>query len=91
MQPQYSWASRIVWRHTSGGVMVLPVTGSDVVTLSGTGEDLWGLLAEPHSIPTLAQRLAERYGAPQSTVMAELPSVLDDLTGRGVLVRTDRS
>lgn len=91
MQPHYSRASRIVWRNTSGGIMVLPLTESKVVTLSGTGEDLWELLDEPHPIPALAQRLAERYGVPQSTVMAELPPVLDDLTGRGVLVRTDRS
>ncbi|MFW6041800.1 MAG: PqqD family protein [Guyparkeria sp.] len=91
MQPHYSRASRIVWRNTSGGIMVLPITESKVVTLSGTGEDVWGLLGEPHTVPALAQRLAERYGAPPATVMADLASVLDDLAQRGVLVRTVRS
>lgn len=90
MLPQYSRASQLVWRHTSGGVLVLPVPAGEVVALSGTGEDVWELLGEPHSVPALAQRLAGRYGARQATVMAELLPVLDDLSGRGVLVRTDR-
>ncbi|MFW5899556.1 MAG: PqqD family protein, partial [Jiangellaceae bacterium] len=81
---------RVVWRHSSGGVLVLPVSGSEVVTLSGTGEDVWELLSEPHTVQALGQRLAERYAAPQATVLAELGSVLDELSGRGVLVRTDR-
>lgn len=94
MQPQYSRADRLAWRYASGAVLVLPLAGpvacTEVVTLRGTGEDVWELLTEPHTAAALAQRLADRYGAPRSTVLAELPPVLDDLAYRGVLVRTDR-
>ncbi len=90
MLPQYSRSSQLVWRHTSGGVLVLPVPAGDVVTLSGTGEDVWELLDEPQTVPALAQRLAARYGVRQATVTAELLPVLADLSVRGVLVRTDR-
>lgn len=90
MQPQYRRADRVVWRHASGGVLVLPVTSGAMTKLSGTGEDLWEVLRQPHTVAALAQRLAEHYGAPRSTVTAELTPVLDDLIHRGVLERTEQ-
>ncbi len=87
MQPQYSRAERAVWRRASGGVLVLPSSGREVVALTGTGEDAWDLLSEAHTAAGLAQRLAERYDAPCETIMTELAPILDDLTDRGVLVR----
>ena len=87
MLVRYQRAAGVVWRQAYGSLFVLPESGRDVVVLTGTGEDLWWLLAEPTTIDQATRSLAEKYGVPEATVTRDLVPVVDDLTARGVLER----
>lgn len=56
-------------------------------TLSGTGEMLWDLLAEPRTIAQLAAELHEIYAAPVDEIIRDLEPVLVRLVDVGI-VRT---
>ena len=89
MPVQYRRASRTVWRHGHGAVLVLPTAGADVLALVGTGADLWQLLSEPLTVDETARRLAEVYDGSPAAIMRDIAPVLDDLATHGVLDRLD--
>jgi len=84
---RYWRATGVVWRHAHGSVFVLPGGGREVVVLTGTGEELWWLLADPMTIDQAAHRLAEIYGVPDAAVSRDVAPVVADLAARGVLER----
>lgn len=87
MLVRYRRAAGVVWRQAHGSVFVLPDAGGDVVVLTGTGEELWWLLAEPMTIDQVAHRLAEKYGVPDQAVSRDVTPVVADLAARGVVER----
>jgi hypothetical protein len=84
---KYRRASRTVWRHAHGSVLVLPMSGHDVMHLTGTGDDLWQLLAEPLTVDQAARRLADIYDRSPDEIIQDIAPVLDDLVARGVVDR----
>jgi len=84
---RYRRAPGVVWRQAHGSVFVLPDGDREIVVLTGTGEDLWWLLADPMTIDQAAHRLAEIYGVPDAAVSRGVAPVLADLAARGVLER----
>jgi hypothetical protein len=74
-----------VWRHAHGSVLVLPMSGHDVMHLTGAGDDLWQLLAEPLTVDEVASRLAEIYDRSPEEIIQDIAPVLDDLVARGVV------
>ena len=87
MLVRYQRAAGAVWRQAHGSVFVLPDSGRDVVVLTGTGEQLWWLLAEPMTMDQAAHRLGEIFGVPATAVSRDVAPVVDDLAARGVLER----
>ena len=87
MLVRYRRATGVVWRQAHGSVFVLPDGGREVVVLTGTGEELWWLLADPMTIDQAAHRLAEIYGVPDTAVSRDVAPVVTDLAARGVLER----
>ena len=87
MLDRFRRAAGVVWRQAHGSVFVLPDGGGDVVVLTGTGEQLWWLLAEPMTIDQAARRLADIYGVPDAAVSRDVAPVVADLAARGVLER----
>jgi len=82
---------RVLLRRLPEGVVVLPARGHGPTSvLAGTAEELWDLLATPHSVEELASELAARHGADPTLVAADLEVALDDLLGRD-LVETRES
>ena len=87
MFDRYRRATGVVWRHAHGSVFVLPDVRGDVVVLTGTGEQLWWLLADPMTIDQAAHRLADIYGVSDAAVSRDVAPVVADLAARGVLER----
>lgn len=79
----------VLWRRSPDAVLLLPPGASEPVTLTGTGLDLWDLLAVPTSSADLARVLAARYGADPADVEADVVPVLDELAGCGALETVD--
>jgi hypothetical protein len=84
---RYRRATGVVWRQAHGSVFVLPDARGDVVVLTGTGEQLWWLLADPMTIDQAAHRLADIYGVSDAAVSRDVAPVVADLAARGVLER----
>ena len=85
MLERYQRAAGTVWRNAHGSVFVLPADASDVVVLTGTGQELWLLLSEPMTIEDAAHSLADAYGVPAAAVSSDVTPVVHDLAARGVL------
>lgn len=88
----------VLWRSTLDGVLVRRPVPPDrvadaepeVLRLTGTGVALWHALAAPVAHADLCARLAADHGVDVDTVAADLRTVLDDLVGRGVVVRDEQ-
>jgi hypothetical protein len=80
------WCRRpdVLTRRSLDALLLLPVEGDDLVTLARTGPEVWGLLAEPRTLDELAAVLADRYGAPQAVVAADVQPILDALVEGGL-------
>ena len=72
-------------RRSLDALVVLPVEGDDVVTLAGTGPEIWDLLAEPRTLDELAVILAARHATSEAIVAADVQPVLDALVVGGVV------
>jgi hypothetical protein len=80
-------ARAALWRSGDFGVVVLPEQTDDPVTLAGSGALLWELLAQPRTLPDVAEELAGLYGAPVDVVASDLEPVVERLVSIGALER----
>jgi hypothetical protein len=81
------WCRRpdVLTRRSLDALLLLPVEGDDLVTLARTGPEVWDLLAEPRTLDELAAVLAERYGAAEAVVAADVQPILDALVEGGLV------
>lgn len=78
-------SDKVLWRRTMRGVALLPPGSEPPLTLTGSGAQLWEVVAEPRTLTETADILAERHGADPAVVAADVAPVLDELTRCGVL------
>jgi hypothetical protein len=76
---------RVVWRYAADSVVLLPPGATDPILLGGTGQDLWVLLAEPITLTTIIDALAQAYGMPSESIAADVTSVVEMLRALGAL------
>ena len=74
-----------LWR---AGVQFLVLGRPDgsVITVSGSGVDVWTLLALDPTIDELAETLAARYRADRSTVRTDVTRMVEQLVAQGFVV-----
>jgi hypothetical protein len=89
MSLETAWRRRaaVLWRRTLNAVVLLPVEGGEVLTLVGTGTEIWELLAEPRTLESLVAVLADAHAADPAVVSADVAPVLDRLVEVGALER----
>lgn len=83
---RYVRAQDLLWRRTSGAILLLPADEGEVFQLLGTGIELWAILAEPVTLDQAARALASQFGASPEVVVADISGVLADLVVRGAVV-----
>lgn len=86
---RYVQSERVLSRRTLHGILVLPIDHGEFFDLTGTGEVLWDVLAEPRSIAEAASALHVRFEGPLADVVADVTPVVADLVRRRALVRSD--
>lgn len=74
-----------MWR-TAPGFLVLAREGTEVLTVTGPGADVWELLAGEPDEGSLVRGLADRYGVPAEVVQRDLVELLDRLRADGHVV-----
>jgi len=75
----------VLWRRSLDSVVLLPAGSDDVITVSGTGADVWDLLETERSIEGLVGLLCEHYRGDPAIVALDVEQLVADLAGRGVL------
>jgi hypothetical protein len=76
----------VLWRRVHDRVLLLLPATREVLSLTGSGGDLWAVLDEPGSLPELAERLAAIYGAPVERIAADIAPIVDELRRYGAVV-----
>lgn len=76
----------VLWRRTHDRLLILVPGGDTILTLGGSGLDLWAALEEPGSVQELAQRLAAVYAAPADGIASDIGPVIEDLARSGAVV-----
>lgn len=85
--PVFVRDERVLWRHIVDGVLISP-PGREMLTVQGSGADLWELLSDPHSAASAAAVLGARLSHAPDRLVGEIQSALDELAERGAIRRT---
>lgn len=75
----------VLWRRSLDAVVLLPSGATDVVTIAGTGVDVWDLLDTWRTIDTLTELLGQQYGADPGVVVTDVTVFVDGLDRIGAL------
>jgi hypothetical protein len=84
-EPAYRRRAEVLWRRSLDAVVLLPPGSDDVVTVAGTGADVWDLLDTWRTVDGLVALLAQRYQGDPGAVAADLEVLLGDLAGFGAV------
>jgi hypothetical protein len=76
---RYQRSRTVLWRSCQRSVLLLPRGAAEPLALSGSGVDLWRLLAEPRTLEATAGHLAKQFDADAAEVTNSLVPVLDAL------------
>ena len=76
----------VLWRRTCDRVLILVPGRDGILTLQGSGGDLWVALEEPGSAEALAQRLAAVYAAPVEQIASDIVPAIEDLARCGAVI-----
>ena len=79
-------APEVLWRRTFDRVILLGGEGSELLTLLGTGVDIWDLLSAPQTIESMTAALADRYRAEADVVRSDVAGLIERLASAGVVV-----
>ncbi len=83
--PSYRRRPDVLWRRSLDAVVLLPLSAEEVVTIGGTGADVWELLETWRTVDGLAQSLSQRYEADEAIVYRDLEALLAHLVECGAL------
>lgn len=77
--------SDVLWRRTYDRVLILIPGRVEILTLQGSGGELWAALEEPGSLQALARRLAAVYRAPVENIASDIVPVIEELARCGAV------
>ena len=75
----------LLWRRSLDAVMLLPPDGDDVITIAGTGVEMWKLLDTWRTVEALTDLMATHYGADRRIVEPDLEVLINELRELGAL------
>ena len=75
----------VLTRHGSFGRVLIAATGTRLLTLRGTGTDVWDFFETPHTEPELVDWLAQRYQVSPAVVASDVAPALAELRDEGLL------
>jgi hypothetical protein len=78
-------ASRVVHETIDGETILIALDTGTYYSLTGSGPEIWSLLAAGHPVGVAADALAERYPDQAAQARAELERLALELEGEGLL------
>jgi Coenzyme PQQ synthesis protein D (PqqD) len=79
-------ASRVVHETIDGETILIALDTGSYYSLTGSGPEIWSLLAVGHPVEAAAQALAERYPQQSQEAASELRRLAVELEREGLLV-----
>jgi hypothetical protein len=83
--PSFRRRPEVLWRRSLDALVLLPRSAEEVVTVGGTGADVWDLLDTWRTVDGLAQSLSQRYLADEAMVHRDLEALIALLVEHGAL------
>jgi hypothetical protein len=88
MSVRYQRAESALWRRSADAVVVLPLDGTDVFVLRGSGSAVWDVLQRARTLNDAAAVLAETFSRPADAIATEIQPVLRELVQRKAVVES---
>ncbi len=73
------------WRRSLRGVVVLAPGADEPLTVTGSGRDIWDLLARPRSTEDLVSALSEQFAADPASIRPDVVALVARLAAAGAL------
>ncbi len=65
--------------------LMMSIAAQKYFALEGTGKRIWEMLAQPVTVESIVDSLAQEYDVPRETCEAEVRGFLDELRRNGLL------
>jgi hypothetical protein len=75
----------VVWRELGGEVVILDLATQHYFGLTGSGSDMWLLIAEHGSSDSVIDRLATSYSVEPANLRADFEKLVNELVAKGML------
>jgi hypothetical protein len=83
--PSFRRRPDVLWRRSLDALVLLPPSAEEVMTVGGTGADVWELLETWRTVDGLAQSLSQHYEADEAIVHRDLEVLVAQLVEQGAL------
>jgi hypothetical protein len=75
----------VVWREFGGEVLMLDLASQHYFGLTGTGSEMWRLIAEHGLSDRVIDSLLARYDVEPASLRADFEKLVDELAAKGML------
>jgi hypothetical protein len=75
----------VVWREFGGEVVILDLASQHYFGLTGSGNDMWQLIAEHGSSDKVIEQLLAKYDVDPANLKADFQKLVDELAAKGML------
>jgi hypothetical protein len=86
--PRYVRSKAILTREVEAALLLLVPGTSDVLSLSGSGPEIWHLLRSPRTLDDLVEWLTAQYDVDPASIEPAVRQTIDALLNARVLQRT---
>ena len=78
-------SENVVWREFGGEVVILDLESQHYFGLTGSGNDMWQLIAEHGSSDEVIERLVAKYDVDPTDLRADFEKLVNELATKGMV------
>jgi Coenzyme PQQ synthesis protein D (PqqD) len=75
----------VVWREFGGEVLMLDLASQHYFGLTGSGSEMWQLIAQHGSSDSVIDCMLAKYDVEPASLKADFEKLVDELTAKGML------
>lgn len=75
----------VVWREFGGEVVMLDLASQHYFGLTGTGSEMWQLIAQHGSADSVIDSMLAKYDVDPANLRADFEKLVDELAAKGML------
>jgi hypothetical protein len=81
----YRKETKLPWRSLEGHVVIVQLKEESVLSLNGTGAELWDLIDGNHTVRDMARYLTDNFEVDEETALADVRSFVTCLLEKKVI------